>query len=56
MKKLCSILAVMLTLGAVAGCGSEAAQDAKVELTVVTPFSESDGNRKNFVSAYKAYE
>jgi raffinose/stachyose/melibiose transport system substrate-binding protein len=42
---------------ALAGCGNdESAPDGKVELTVVTPFSESDGNRQNYVAAYKAYE
>lgn len=57
MKKLWLVLVVLLVVGVLTGCSSpEKATDAKVELTVITPFSESDGNRQNYVSAYKAYE
>ncbi|MDL2318759.1 ABC transporter substrate-binding protein [Eubacteriales bacterium OttesenSCG-928-A19] len=58
MKRLCLVLVLVIAAGALAGCGTstDKAADAKVELTVVTPFSESDGNRQNFVNAYKAYE
>lgn len=57
MKKLCCFLAFTLAFGILAGCGSpEIASGGKVSLTVVTPFSESDGNRGNFVAAVKAYE
>lgn len=57
MKKLCLIIAAILVLGAGAGCGrAGSGSGGKVELTVVTPFSERDGNRKNYVNAYKAYE
>lgn len=57
MKKICLVLAALLAAGVLAGCGkTEANAQGKVALTVVTPFSESDGNRKNFVTAYKAYE
>ncbi|MDR2898807.1 MAG: extracellular solute-binding protein [Clostridiales bacterium] len=59
MKRLCLLTAFVLTLGLFSGCNG--AGEAKksyenVELTVVTPFSESDGNRQNYVDAYKAYE
>lgn len=57
MKKLYFIMAVIVALSAFAGCvGSQAVQSGNVTLTVVTPFSESDGNRNNFVNAVKAYE
>ncbi len=57
MKKFYLVMGVVLSLGILAGCSKkEEVTDGKVELTVVTPFSESDGNRKNFVDAYKAYE
>ncbi|MCL1858904.1 MAG: ABC transporter substrate-binding protein [Oscillospiraceae bacterium] len=51
------IMAVIITLSIFTGCGNtEKESGGKVELTVVTPFSDSDGNRRNFVSAYKGYE
>ncbi|MDR1116622.1 MAG: ABC transporter substrate-binding protein [Oscillospiraceae bacterium] len=57
MKKFCFIMAIILALGALTGCGgNEKASDGKIELTVITPFSESDGNRRNFTTAVKAYE
>lgn len=57
MKKLYLVMAAIVALNALVGCGKmEDVSDGKVELTVVTPFSESDGNRKNYVDAYKAYE
>lgn len=62
MKKLCLVLVIILTLGSLAGCSNDdkskddSSKDGQVELTVVTPFSESDGNRQNYVDAYKAYE
>ena len=57
MKKRYLIMAVMTALGLLAGCSkSEEMGNPSVELTVVTPFSESDGNRKNFVDACQAYE
>ncbi|MGI6153376.1 MAG: ABC transporter substrate-binding protein [Christensenellaceae bacterium] len=57
MKKFCLVIAVIVLACAVFGCGGkEEAAGGGVELTVVTPFSESDGNRQNYVTAYKAYE
>ena len=57
MKQRYLVLAAIAALGALSGCGKTADKPAeKVELTVITPYSESDGNRKNFVDAYKAYE
>lgn len=58
MKKFCIVMVILIALSAIAGCNKAevTAADSKVELTVVTPFSESDGNRKNFVTAVKAYE
>lgn len=57
MKKLCLGLAVLMAAAFLAGCtGSENTPEGNVELTVVTPFSESDGNRQNYVNAYKDYE
>ena len=57
MKKRYLITTVIIALSILGGCSKkEEAPAGNVELTVVTPFSESDGNRKNFVDAYKAYE
>ncbi len=56
MKQLCVMLAAFVLLGALGGCSGAPAAGGPVELTVVTPFSERDGNRQNFVNAYKAYE
>jgi len=57
MKKLYLAMAVIIAFNSLAGCSkTETIPDGKVELTVVTPFSISDGNRMNFVNAYKAYE
>lgn len=66
-KKLCFGMAALLVAGMLAGCsdggastsdgaGGAAAGTGGVELSVITPFSESDGNRQNYVDAYKAYE
>ena len=57
--RLCMALAVVLLLSALSGCGKKPDQNEQagpVEITVVTPFSESDGNRTNFVAAYQDYE
>lgn len=60
MKQLYLISTVMIALGILSGCrkaeSSPGGSGGRVELTVVTPFSESDGNRKNYVDAYTAYE
>ena len=58
MKKRYLVLAAIIALSALGGCNKteDVGSGGSVELTVVTPFSESDGNRKNFVDAYKAYE
>ena len=49
---------LVLLTGILAGCSAapKEAENAKVEITVITPFNENDGNRQNFVTAYKAYE
>jgi len=46
---LSAVMAVSI-FGALGGCGGA------VKLTVVSPFHTGDGNRTNFVNAYKAYE
>ena len=57
MKKVCFVMAGILSLSILTGCNQiEETPVGGVEITVVTPFSESDGNRKSFVNAYKAYE
>lgn len=57
MKRTCLVMAVILAAGILTGCNTtDKKAGGSVELTVVTPFSESDGNRQNFVDAYKAYE
>lgn len=57
MKMRYLVLAAALAVSTITGCSKKAeVPSGKVELTVVTPFSESDGNRQNFVDAYKAYE
>lgn len=57
MKKLSFVMAAVLALSLLAGCGGgQKAAEGPVELNVITPFSESDGNRQNYVDAYKAYE
>ena len=56
MKKFCLIMAAIMVISIFAGCNSTTGSGGKVELTVVTPFSDSDGNRQNFVNAYTAYE
>ena len=59
MKKICLILSLVTLLGILAGCDKgdkKEANEGPVEITVVTPFRESDGNRRNYVSAYKDFE
>lgn len=65
MKKPSFVLAVIIAASVLAGCSGTGQTSDKningksggnVELTVVTPFSKSDGNRQNYVTAYKAYE
>ena len=54
MKKLCLVAAAIFLI-AFWGCAQNGS-GGSVTLTVVSPFDEADGNRANFVSAYKAYE
>lgn len=57
MRKFYLTVAMALVACVLAGCSAPGNNpDATVALTVVTPFSESDGNRQNFVNAYRAYE
>lgn len=57
MRSYIPVMAALIAAGLLTGCeGAGKAEDGSVELTVVTPFSESDGNRKNFVSACEAYQ
>ena len=57
MRKISIALVLVLLMGILSGCSGDAAPEEKnVKITVVTPFNESDGNRQNFVTAYKAYE
>ena len=56
MKRVCLILAAVMILGIIPGCGQGGSGKNGVEIVVVTPFDSGDGNRDNFVNAYKAYE
>lgn len=58
MKKFCFAMVIIIALSLIVGCNNDkiTTADGKVELIVVTPFSENDGNRKNFMTAVKAYE
>ena len=59
MRKCCLVMVIVVACGALVGCSKtedKTPMDGSVELKVVTPFSESDGNRQNYVDAYKAYE
>ena len=58
MKKISFALITVLLTCLLFGCAGTPKEPEKksVEITVVTPFNESDGNRQNFVTAYKAYE
>ncbi len=70
MKKnrlLALLLAAMMLLGLMAGCGNKPAANpgpddkgpqkpAAVELNVVTSYGGDDGNRKNYENAVKSYE
>ena len=56
MKKFYSILLIVAMIFSLVACGGGSSQSDSVELTVVTPFNEKDGNRKNFVEAYTAFE
>lgn len=50
-------MALIVALSVLSGCGGRGtAAGGGVELTVVTPYSASDGNRDKYVKAYKAYE
>lgn len=57
MKKFVLAMSAVIAAAMLAGCeATKTAEADSVELTVVTPFIENNGNRKNFVAAYKAYE
>ena len=56
MKKICFVVAAFMVVGILQGCGSMGPGSKAVEITVVSPFHDEDGNRDNFVNAYKAYE
>lgn len=56
MRKLCLLIAAVLALGLFYGCVQGGGVKNAVEITVVSPFDDEDGNRDNFVNAYKAYE
>lgn len=59
-KKICLFMAAIILLGSCIGCSApervSSDSGGPVTLTVATPFSEKDGNRTNYVNAYKAYE
>ena len=56
MKRVYILIAAAVFLGSLTGCGSGSKEEKGVEIKVVTPFSSDDGNRENFVNAYRAYE
>ena len=58
MKRIRLVLTLLLLIGILSGCAGapKTPENESVEITVVTPFNEKDGNRQNFVTAYKAYE
>jgi raffinose/stachyose/melibiose transport system substrate-binding protein len=59
MKKISVVLSLVLLLGCITACQQnteENRQEVPVTITVITPFRESDGNRRNFVAAYNEYE
>ncbi|MCL2045413.1 MAG: ABC transporter substrate-binding protein [Oscillospiraceae bacterium] len=59
MKKQISILMMLAILVGLTSCQPKTIDNptgGAVEITVVTPFRDSDGNRSNFVAAYKDYE
>lgn len=56
MKKIRIFLAVTIILGTLSGCSSGNSSKKAVEITVVSPFGSEDGNRENYVSAFKAFE
>ena len=51
-KLLITLLAMVLAAGVLHGCGG----GKPVEITVVSSYDATDGNRDNFVNAYRAYE
>ena len=53
MRKVYLIFTFVLLIGVLAGCGQDG---SAVEITVVSPFDASDGNRNNFVGALEAFE
>ena len=55
MKKFCLVLAVIIVFGLFSGCGSGDSGKKGVEITVISPFDSEDGNRENYVKAYKSY-
>lgn len=57
MKNYYLVLTIIIALSILSGCAkTESTANNTIELTVITPFSESDGNRQNYVTAYRAYE
>ena len=58
MKKISIALVLVLSMGILSCCSGTPKEPGKkgVEITVITPFNENDGNRQNFVTAYTAYE
>ena len=55
----CAFIAMVLFLSSSSGCSNRtntSRSNEPVEITVVTPFRASDGNRSNFVTAYEEYE
>lgn len=60
MKKACLVLALVLVFGLWSGCTPEAktgtSSGKPVEITVITSYGVSDGNRPNYVAAVEAYQ
>ena len=56
---ICMLLSACAVISMFAGCnrnGGKSGAGATVTITVVSPFDSDDGNRANYVNAYKAYE
>lgn len=51
-----AVMVLAAVFGSLTGCKPGGDKKSVVELTVVSPFTEDDGNRVNFVNAYTAYE
>lgn len=56
MRKIILISALIFVSVFCVGCNQDSKDEGNVEISVVTPFGEEDGNHINYVKAYQAYE